>query len=57
MADHVIVNGERVTLPHECESDMAARAAFIAKVLGTEASPAATPVAAPTPAPAPEEDA
>lgn len=40
MADFVIVNGERIALPVECESDMAARAAFIAKA---EKSAKATP--------------
>ena len=40
MADFVIVNGERIALPVECESDRAARAAFIAKA---EKSAKATP--------------
>ena len=40
MADFVIVNGERIALPVECESDMAARASFIAKA---EKSAKATP--------------
>jgi formiminotetrahydrofolate cyclodeaminase len=31
MPDFVIVNGQRVELPRECENDMAARAAFIQK--------------------------
>ena len=31
MPDFVIVNGQRVELPRECEYDMAARAAFIEK--------------------------
>jgi hypothetical protein len=41
MADHVIVNGERVTLPAECENDLAARGAFIAKLLKTPPPPPA----------------
>lgn len=37
MADYVMVNGKPVALPVECESDMAARAAFITKA--TSAAP------------------
>lgn len=29
MADYLVVGGKVVTLPPECETDMAARAAFI----------------------------
>jgi hypothetical protein len=44
MADFVIVNGERITLPPECESDLAARAAFIAKAeKGAKADPPPPP--------------
>lgn len=40
MPDFVIVNGERLQLPRECESDLAARAAFIAKAeKGAKATP------------------
>jgi hypothetical protein len=41
MADFVIVKGKRIALPSECEYDMAARAAFIAK-LEDSGSPKAT---------------
>lgn len=44
MPDFVIVNGERIELPHECESDLAARAAFIAKAeKGAKADPPPPP--------------
>jgi len=44
MADFVIVNGERIQLPTECESDLAARAAFIAKAeKGAKADPPPPP--------------
>ena len=40
MPDFVVVNGERIALPVECETDMAARAAFIAKAeKGAKAAP------------------
>jgi hypothetical protein len=32
MADYVEIDGKLITLPRECEHDMAARAAFIEKV-------------------------
>ena len=44
MADFVIVDGERIALPAECETDMAARAAFIAKAeKGAKAPPPPPP--------------
>lgn len=38
MPDFVIVNGQRVELPRDCENDLAARAAFIEKVTKTKAA-------------------
>ena len=44
MPDFVIVNGERIQLPQDCESDLAARAAFIAKAeKGAKADPPPPP--------------
>lgn len=43
MPDYVIVRGERIELPAECETDMAARAAFIAKAEKSATAPTPPP--------------
>ena len=44
MPDFVIVDGERIQLPTECETDLEARAAFIAKAeKGAKAPPPPPP--------------